>query len=98
MSERGLILKYLDTYQFLQCVRESVDHVSRTYVKRASHASSTLIPSELQVQADVSRAGRVTPIPSHVINMTLPGNSESYYDRLRERLNSPPETPPRHRG
>merc|ERR1711966_405977 len=30
--------------------------------------------------------------------MTLPGNSESYSDRLRERLYSPPETPPRHRG
>ena len=69
-----------------------------TYAKRASHASSTLIPSEAQVQVDVSRTGRVTPIPSPVINMTLPGNSESYSDRLRERLYSPSKTPPRHRG
>ena len=56
--------------------------------------ASTLIPSELQVQADVSRTGRVTPIPSPIINITLPGNSVSYSDRLRERLYSPLKTPP----
>ena len=33
-----------------------------------------------------------------IINLTLPGNSESYSDRLRERLDSSPETPPHHRG
>ena len=57
-----------------------------------------MIPSEPQAQADVLRTGRVTPIPSPVINLTLPGNPESHFDRLRERLDSPPEMPPRHRG
>ena len=46
--------------------------------------------------ANVSRTGRVTPIPSPVINMTLPGNPESYSDRLRKRLDSPPTTPKCH--
>ena len=71
--------------------------IRRTYARHASYASLALTPSEPQVQVDVSRTGRVTPIPSHVINMTLPGNPESYSDCLRERLGSPPKMAPRNK-
>ena len=79
-------------------MRESAGHVSRTYAKRVLHASLILIPSEPQAQADVTRTGRVTLIPSPVFNMILPGNPDSYSDRLREKLDSPPKIPPRHGG
>ena len=52
---------YLDTHRFLQRMRESAGHASRTYAKRASHAPSSLIPSVPQAWADVSRTERVTP-------------------------------------
>ena len=42
-------------------MRESASHVSQTYVKRALHASLTLIPPEPQAQADMPCTGRVTP-------------------------------------
>ena len=96
-SPPWLVHRFTHTYQFLLCLQESAGYASRMYAKRASHASSTLIPSEPQVQVDVSRTGHVPPIPSHVINMTLPGNPEPYSNHSKKRLDSPPETPPRHR-
>ena len=64
-------------------MQDSAGHVSQTYAKRASHASSTLIPSVTQTWADVSRTGRVTPIPSPVINLTFPGNPRVSFRSLK---------------
>ena len=90
----GRVLEVL-RYVPIPAVRARIPRPHQPYVCEVCFACACvldLIPSEPQVQAGVSRTGRVTPIPSPVINMTLPGNPEAYSDRLREKLDSPPKT------
>ena len=98
ISVTGPILEVL-RYVPIPAVRARIHRPHQPYVCGACLAY-ILDPDSLAT-ADSGR--RVTYWSCHtytfpVINMTLPGNPESYSDCLRERLDSPPEMPPRHKG